>query len=456
MSQPAPINRKPTLAHRLEYALYRGAESLLGLINIETAVHVGRSLGKLAWRISAKHRMLVTRNLRIATADQPPALDELEALVKETFCRAGGNLFGGQKAATMKAEEVRAQISYEGMEHILDPITARRGVVVVWGHMGNWEALAQLAPELGVPVTGGPIYRPLENPLLDDLTVQRRTKNGALLFNRNEGFSKPISVLREGGIITVMSDQRAGGHGTLCPFFGRLSSCTPLASLMARRSGADLVSISISTTSSGRWHLRVRPLPSKSDTPSLMLHVEEAMRDSLTDVFWFHDRWRVDKERPLCFFTKESPSKSAGAATQPTRIAVTLPQNDPAAVEFLTATLEMRADVRIDVLDTGDLPELPNDPRIVAFPWDRSTPAEQIEGALLRCDTSHPVPLDAVVLLDNDLALARAAKAIGLRAVIGTGQPGKYWTRRINAPSDAAGWREFAFQITLLGKNRPK
>jgi KDO2-lipid IV(A) lauroyltransferase len=307
MSEAPEEEKQPTLAHRLQYALYRAAEGVLGLVSLDTVTRVGEILGHAAWFISPKHRRLVTRNLRIATAAEAPDAAEIHDRVRETFIRAGGNMLGSIRAVTMQPEELREHIAITGLEHMRGPVESGRGVVVVWSHMGNWEVLAQLVPVLGPTVRGGPIYRPLDNPLLDRLTVQRRTQQGAVLFNKHDGFNGPASVLRGGGVVSVMTDQRAGGHGELCPFFGRLSSCTPLPGLLARRTGAAMVTISITSLFTGQWQLTIRPVPDKARTPEILRHLETAMLDRLTDVFWFHDRWRADSIRPLSFFTKEVP-----------------------------------------------------------------------------------------------------------------------------------------------------
>jgi KDO2-lipid IV(A) lauroyltransferase len=455
MSDAPEEPKPPTLAHRLEYAAYRTVESLLGLLSLENNVRAGEGLGLLAWALFPKWRRLAARNLRIATAAENPDPAALRQRVRETFRRAGGNLLGSQRAAAMSPERLQAHLDLEGMDHLLQPLRAGRGVVVVWSHMGNWEVLAQLVPILGAGTRGGPIFRRLENPLLDALTVRRRTRQGAVLFDKHDGFNGPAALLRDGGVVTVMSDQRAGGHGELCPFFGRLSSCTPLPSLLARRTGAALVTLSVSTVATARWRIRVRPVPDKAGTAEIVRHLETAMRDRLTDVFWFHDRWRTDRIRPLSFFTKQAPTEAARAATVPTRLVATLPAGNPDAVECLAALLELRPDARVDVLDPGDLAALPEDPRIVRFPWDRDVPAEHLKGLLERCDASHPVPLDFALFLDGDRGLARAAARHGLRAVIGAGANGKPWTRGYPVPTDAAGWRELAAELVLTRKNRP-
>lgn len=436
---------RPTLAHRLEYALFRGVEGVLGLFSLPAVAKAGGALGLAVHAFSAKHRRLVRRNLRIATAEAAPSEEELDGMVKETFRRAGANLLGSQRAATMKPADLRAHLAMDGFEHLLTPLHAGRGMVLVWSHMGNWEVLAQLIREVGGDIKGGPIYRPLENPLLDELTVQRRTQEGAVLFNKHDGFNGPAALLRSGGVVTVMTDQRAGGHGELCPFFGRLSSCTPLPAILARRTGAAMVTLSIAShpQEPGKWLLRIRPVPEKAKTREVLEHLETAMRDSLTDVFWFHDRWRVDKMLPLGFFTKEAPAAAAANAGQPTRMAATLPAGNADAAEAILTLLELRPDLRIELL--GNSPALPEDPRII----------RHSNKSLAACDATHPVPLDFVLLLDGDETLAQEAKELGLRAIIGIQKSGKPWTRSFPAmPASREDWRELANKLVLTAKSR--
>jgi len=443
-AEPEP---RPSLTHRAEYVLYRALEWFLNQMPLEVITTLGSVLGTAAWWFFPKYRRLATRNLRIATAAEAPDHCELQRLVRETFTRAGGNMLASMRTSTLRYPALDPYLKLHGMEHLLAAHAAGFGTVVVWAHMGNWEMLAQIFPYLGRHVQGGPIYRPLANPLVNQLVNDRRIREGAHLFNKHDGFLKPAAALRAGETVTIMSDQRAGGHGELCPFFGRLSSCTPLPSLLARRAKAKMVALSIRLAEDGAWHINVRPIPSKAKTPEIMEWLELAMRDQLTDVFWFHDRWRVDRTHPLSFYTKESPTEPAKLATVPTRLVATLPPDCPESVETLRQILHIRPDARIVVLDGGQLPVLPEDDRITTFLWDPEGPPEHFPGVLQQCDESHPAPLDFALLLDGHRDLAVAAKKLGLRSIIGCGSAGKPWTRSFPRPTNEDGWRELADEL---------
>jgi KDO2-lipid IV(A) lauroyltransferase len=437
-------SRRHSLAHRVEYVLYRSVETALAQLPLQVVGKLGEVLGLAAWRLSRKHRELVTRNLRIVTASEGTLFAERADLVPETFKRAGRNLLSSLRSALMTTEELRPHLELDGAHHITDQTNSGTGVVLVWAHMGNWEMLAQAYPFIGGDLKGGPIYRPLENALVDELTMNRRTKNGAMVFDKHAGFTGPAKVVRDGGMVTVMSDQRAGGQGELCPFFGRLSSCTPLPGILARRAKGRIATLSTVGTESGAWKMTIRSVPENADTATVMKHLEIAMRDGLTDVFWFHDRWRVDKRRPLSFYTKQSPTVPAKDATVPTRLLATIPRDSPEALATLTRILEIRPDVRIDLLDDGTLPPLPADDRIRCIEWDPHCPPEHLEGVVQRSDESHAVPLDFLLALDGHRDLGKAARKFGLRSVIGCGNSGKPWTFAFDRPTTIEGWQEIA------------
>lgn len=442
---------QPTLLHRLEYAVFRSVEAIVGLLPMDSCAVLGRLIGRFFQFVSPRYRHLIRRNLRIATAGDPLPPAELDALVDETFRRAGANFISSLKSATMPADELAENIKTTHCD-LLSREIAGNGIVVTMPHMGNWEIMTKLSGLHAGVSNFGAVYRPLANPLMDRLTNERRTADGCQLFSRRDGFHAPIALLRSPGPLGVLSDQRAGGQGVVLPFFGKLTSCTPLPDLMARRAKTDVCTLSISTIDHGRWHAEMRLLGRSPGVQGILNALETAMRVSLADVFWFHDRWRTDRARPLSFYTKFDP-EIAKQATVPMRVLLTLHDDSQHDANVLfDALFAERPDLRIDWLTSlpGDHP----DPRVVKHDWDHSAPDEHADGALDRIDDSHPAPLDAALLFGGTLVIAKAAKRAGLRSIIGCDVHGKPWTRSFDYPTRAEGWTEIASKLAAVP--RPK
>lgn len=445
---------KPSLSHRLEYAAYRGLERAAGRLSMDSCAAFGRTLGELFHFFSRRYRRLVRRNLRIATADAPLGDRELDRLVRETFRRAGTNFLCSLRSAPLSPAELAKSTRIEP-DGLLERSTASdRGLVVALPHMGNWEVLAKLGTLHVPPGKLGAVYRPLNNPLMDELTLQRRTADGARLFSRKAGIHAATTLLREHGVLAILSDQRAGSRGVALPFFGKLTTCPPLPRLLARRAKAAVATMANLSGPDGSWTVQLETVDGPPDLEPILASLESQMRRSLADVFWFHDRWRINSHGPLSLFTPIDPAVAATARV-PLRIVVTLPDpGDEHAAAFLDRLIALRPDLRIELLS----PEKTDfdDPRIIVHDWDPQRPAEQQDGVLARLDDSHPVPLDAALLLGGTPGLARSARRFGLRSIIGLGVRGKPWHRSFDPPRDRAAWLAIAEALAASPPRRSR
>ncbi|MFH1498871.1 MAG: lysophospholipid acyltransferase family protein [Verrucomicrobiota bacterium] len=329
LNSPAPATESPAstapqpikFGWRVEYAAYVAVEALIGCLPGNWVARMGRGLGRLAHAFATKRRRTVRRNLRIVYAGEK-SLAEVDALTKEVFCRTGANLFSALHTARLDAAGLLSAIEVEGADEFAAVLGSGQGAVVILAHMGNWEALAQVFPRL-LPgnVKSGTVYRPLNNPLLDARMETARGQAGLALFSKRDTPLAMTAFLKEGGALGILSDQRAGNTGELVPFFGRLTSCSPLPSIFARRSGAKVVGVSVRTISAGRWAMKLHPLGAvKPDTQACMRLLEEVIRESPEDVFWLQDRWRPGRREPLV--QEGKPVRGGEAGTKPRRVLV--------------------------------------------------------------------------------------------------------------------------------------
>ena len=297
MSRPSPSFAR-RIKWRLEYGAYVTVEKLIGLLTPREACLVGAELGSLIGMFSAPHRRIVERNLRIAFAgEKTPA--ELALLAEEVFRRAGANLIASLCTASLEPEALNRVVELENGEILTEALASGKGVIGVMAHMGNWEALAQKFPQVMPPgVKAGDIYRPLSNPLLDARLIDTRQRTGLKLFPKSVNPLALSAFLRAGGGLGIISDQRTIGHGELAPFFGRLTACTPLPAVLARRTGARVFGLSVTTVKPGKWRIRFHPLVGEPTTENCMKLLETVIRQSPADVFWLQDRWKVSKNNP--------------------------------------------------------------------------------------------------------------------------------------------------------------
>jgi Kdo2-lipid IVA lauroyltransferase/acyltransferase len=385
------------LQWRLQYWLYRIVETILGILPGAAVARIGRGAGWLAFKVLPIRRRIVERNLRIAFAGEKPAA-EIKRMVRETFYRTGANMLSALRTARLSEAGVRKSVTFENPA-AMDALAADpRGAAIILAHMGNWEALAQIFA-LTVPANKQPgtIYRFLKNPYMDAHLQRSRGRLGTVLFEKRSSPLTMAAFVRSGNWLGILSDQRVEQAGEIVPFFGRLTSCTPLPAILARRVHARVVGFSMKTVAPGRWSIKVHEAGAGETTEACMRLLEEVIRESPEDVFWLQDRWRVTARRALHINGRAPGAQGLADRTKPRRGLVWLLPDDTTAYEPESA-----------YADTA---------------WEHHrSPAQADVAALVRVlteiDEARSLPLDFVVVSRTEKTLAKACAKLGLPLMI--------------------------------------
>ena len=395
----------------LEYAAYRGIEFLFNRLSLPQVHTFGTIIGRIAHRILPVRRRIVMRNLRIAFGDTH-SLGELEILTHRVFERTGANLFCSLRTPALDESQLRKVLEVRNAEAVYKLIEEGRGIILLTPHMGNWELLAQLNVYLPEHVQLGTHYRPLNNPYVNKLVEAQRSQRGTRLFAKKDSPLAMSGFLRDGNILGILADQRAGAIGQCCPYYGRFTSCSPFPEILTRRAGAATVSLSLQSLAPGKWRCTFEHIPDTS-TPATMSAMEHATRRSPGDVFWFQDRWRLDKGTPFSLPGKPYKGLDPATSQKPARLLVWL---EPGEETLPPLPDDTRPDLTIELAcPAGTTP-----PELDGREWDRvwttdpSVTPEQLAPTLTRIDESSALPLDAIVTLGTIPALRKVSRQTGI------------------------------------------
>ena len=282
------------------YLIYRAGFALISLFPLRLLFALGRALGFCGWLFLPKYRQLAFRNIEIAFGEEKSA-SEIRRIVRLHFQRLGANLLCGLRLAAMPLDKVRERVVVENAEAPERELRSGHPVIFVLSHIGNWELQAQMFPPIIGFVRNSTIYQPLANRYIDRHVRALRARAGVELFDRREGFQKPIELLRGGGAIGILSDQHAGDQGLWVPFFKKLASTTPLPALLSKRTGAALLGTAIYTEAPGRWRMVFADrIDSPGDSVEAMTAkanelIATQIRRAPEDGFWLHNRWKTPR-----------------------------------------------------------------------------------------------------------------------------------------------------------------
>ena len=291
--------KKATPRHRAEYALVAIVRAVVRMLPDVLSRAIGTVIGLTFYAVDRAHRRVAIDQLRAAFPTREPA--ECRAIARATFAHFGRLLVALLRFSTLRPDEIRARVEFEGEDRVRHALATGRGVLIVTGHFGFWELQGMAHPLVLPPLSV--LARPLDNPLLHDLLEQARRATGNRVIYRQGAVRSILRALAGNECVAVLIDQHiATSEAVKVDFFNRPVSTTSAVATLALRTGAPLVPAFALPLSGGRYRMiyetPVELPPADSADP---IH---DITQRCTDVLemyvrrhphlwlWMHRRWR--------------------------------------------------------------------------------------------------------------------------------------------------------------------
>lgn len=172
--------------------------------------------------------------------------------------------------------------------------------IFIGGHIANWEVGTPGAAKLGIPMAL--VYRKPNNPWVDGLL--RRARGIAASDHIAKGAAGArgiVSVLRQGGKVGMLVDQRLG-EGLPIPFFGQPAFTAPAPAMFALKFGVPLYPVRIERLKGCRFRMTIFPSLAVRSTDGrdadiarvlteINALLESWIRENPAHWLWTHRRW---------------------------------------------------------------------------------------------------------------------------------------------------------------------
>jgi KDO2-lipid IV(A) lauroyltransferase len=129
--------------------------------------------------------------------------------------------------------------SAEGLEALDGPLGEGRGVILVTGHLGNWELAAFWMAQSGYPLM--PIVRPPDDGRQAGMLEAFRLRGGVRTIPKGDSMTRAVKALKGGAVLGVLADQHGGGEGMPAEFFGHRTSTVKGPSVFRYLTGMPVV-----------------------------------------------------------------------------------------------------------------------------------------------------------------------------------------------------------------------
>lgn len=189
-------------------------------------------------------------------------------------------------------------IGHEKLQHL---IKNKIGAVIVTGHFANWEIMAAVLSQSGLPVRI--TYRKINNPYLDKRVRAQREAYGTKFLvqkSTHAGARVLLNAIGAHESVAILNDQKFN-EGIAVPFFGHDAMTATGAVRLAIKTGAPLIPISV-TREKAEFVVTVhdeiklettgeREADIESGVAKIVTFTEDWITQNPDQWFWVHRRW---------------------------------------------------------------------------------------------------------------------------------------------------------------------
>lgn len=258
-----------------------------------------RTIKRLVLAFSPHLRRRALDHLRLVyDGTKSPA--ERRAIAEEALLNFARMLVEFFRLLQLDATDVRRLVRVNGQGNLRRALDAKRGIIALTGHYGNYEMMAANCGVYGLPFLA--IARSKADEFVEPFLADVRDRHGLEIVHKF-GWRVAAERLKEGGLVGVVADQAVRTGGVLVEFLGHNSPTAIGPLLLARHSNATVLPMFITRDANNRFTLDIHPpldLPNTGDEEqdlrdgALLLNqtIGSQVLHRPEEWLWVHRRWK--------------------------------------------------------------------------------------------------------------------------------------------------------------------
>lgn len=289
---------------KISYQLVSKLVIVLGLVPFSKIEVFSKKLGIIWFALDKKHRNIAIDNILIAYG-QDIDRQRAENLAKDVFKNCLRMVFEHAWFNRLPTDYYPRYFIIRGQENLDRAYAKGRGVILISGHIGNWELFTGLHNMLDYQFCA--VYKRVKNRGLDRYILEKRAGDGLELVPVHGAFREIRSLLANGYIAGLVADQNVKRkQAVFVDFFRRKTAVNKNIAKLAMVSKAPLVPAFILRKNGGFLFKILPEVPVETtgdpekDLESICQAftstIEEYVKKYPQQWFWIHNRWRT---RPM-------------------------------------------------------------------------------------------------------------------------------------------------------------
>ncbi len=280
------------------YAALRAVTAAMRIMPRSAALAAGAALGRAALGLGLRGAVVDGNLARAFPELDGAARARLARDVYAHFGRAGADslLVSARGPATL----LPLVDGGDAVRLIDERLPRGCGVILLTGHVGNWELAGAYLAARGYPLAA--VVKPPANPYVAAHAERARVRLGIETILMHEALARVPEVLRAGKLVALVADQGGIRSDVWAPFFGVPTQMPVGPGLFAARSGAPVLFGALLASAGGRYRLRGEVLDDQPPDDAKRLaqqlaerylaRLEAVVRDAPAQYLWTHRLWK--------------------------------------------------------------------------------------------------------------------------------------------------------------------
>ncbi len=219
----------------IDYWLYQMGIFLTSLLPRSASYCLADLFGFAAYYLLRRKRAILRSNLEMVLSGER-LKDKVLRKVFYNYAHYYATLF---QFFRLKDEDIAYLVEVKGEEWLEEALKAGRGVILITSHLGHWDlGGAALARRFKVNV----VAEKLPSERLFNLFTRFRTHQGMKVIAGAKALRRLYVALKCNEVVIILGDRDMDGRGILLPFFGRATTMPKGAAVLARTTGAIVLS----------------------------------------------------------------------------------------------------------------------------------------------------------------------------------------------------------------------
>jgi KDO2-lipid IV(A) lauroyltransferase len=269
--------------------------AVLSALPLRVASGIGASVACAIGPLTRVHRVAQTNIRRamptLGDAEQARMLMRMWDNLGRVFC---------EYAYLNKAAILQSVHDVQGLEHLERAHESGRPILMMTGHLGNWELLPRYAASIQMPMHL--LYRAANNPSVERLVRDVRARYALGLHGKGRKAARGLlSAMIKQEPVGMLVDQKAN-DGIAVPFFGHDAMTSDVVAHLVMKYDPIVLPTRCVRLDGCAFRLEVEPpmiFTQPRDAESIMREVhgvlERWIREDPSQWFWVHKRWPLSK-----------------------------------------------------------------------------------------------------------------------------------------------------------------